>query len=468
MLDKKKGIVMAIVGWLLLTINLMAQSAYDIRLNLSHYDTLEKVAHYDVQLRSSGTTWGLAGQNYRLYYDAAKAIFLEGMSKLPSAYQRFNLVQHVNGVDATSIDGGLAFANHLGFINFAIDLSDTYNGGIFLPNTGEWITTASLSFKIECELPENCMQTVWARADKTNAYATSFVEISTWESPNVTKFTIGNNYFDLVPSLINTTIDIRVFLSGAYDEATGLMRDDLRQKGYLPLEEPYSSINKEEGEFAFKVTDNVNVKVQPSVFEDRGNQSIVDWILVEIRNAIDPTIIEMTKVGLLQREGRVVEVDGLSELSFEGLPEQFYVAIKHRNHLGIMCQELIVNNNEMIDFINPAFEVYGKHARLKLRDKMLLWTGNADSNQFLSFQGGGSVSPDVSSIFWEVLSDTTNHNRLINHIKLGYNNADTNMDGFVKYAGPENDVFPIFLSIVQYPENYLSLPNYLIREKLPE
>lgn len=470
MLQKQKSLgVVLLVGWLFMTFTLKGQTTYDIRLAFSHYDTLVNVAHYEVQLRSSNNvTWGLAGQNYRLYYDSAKANFKEGTSKLPSTYQNFNLVQHVNKVDASSVNGNIEFAKNLGFINFAIDLNDTYNGGIFLPENGDWVTTAILSFEIACAMPENCMQTIWARDGKTNTYATSFVEISVWEEKNVTKSTLGNNFFDISLMLSKKSIKIRTFLLGAYEESTGLMRDDLRKKGYLPLGEPYSAITKLDKSLAFESIKNEKVKANSAIFSDKGQHSIVDWILVEIRNVDNPSTVEFSKVGLLQRDGYIINVEDNNPISFEGLPDQFYIAIRHRNHLGVMSQELLNKDLEMVDFTSIDLKTYGNYARKKLERTMLLWTGNADSNQFLSFQGGGLADSDVSTVLWEVLSDSNNPKRLLNHVKFGYHNADVNMDGSVKYSGPKNDIFPIFLSIIQHPLNHLSLSNYLVQEKLPK
>ncbi len=469
MLGKRNSIVIMLLLWLVITLNLKAQNTYDIQLAFSHYDTLTRKAHYDVQLRSgTDTAWGLAGQNYRLYYDATEAQFVEGVSKLPAVYQQFNLVQHASNVDASAVNGAIPFAENLGFINFSIDLSDTYNGGVFLPSNREWVTTASLTFETQCTLPENCMQVIWARDGKTHLYATSFVEVSVWESTNTTNSAIAAEYFDIVKIDSQKALKIRVFLQGAYDEITGLMRDDLRKMGYLPLEEPYSTIKRKNGESIFKVTINEKIKVKPEVFADKGSNSIVDWILIEIREAANSEIIVFSKVGLLQRDGYIVDVDGTNPIDLDRLPDHYFLAIRHRNHLGVMCQEPLNKETKVIDFTTNQLEVYGEHARKEIEEIMFLWTGNADSNEYLSIQGGGITAPEQNTILLEVISDSNNIKGLKNHIKKGYSSADINLDGAVKYFGPNNDVRPVFLSIFQNPGNHRYLSNYLIREQLPD
>ena len=107
-------------------------------------------------------------------------------------------------------------------------------------------------------------------------------------------------------------VGMKVYLQGAFDRATGLMTDHLRAKGYLPEVEPYSTTEVgltkpfvHVGKGGGEMIKNANV------FEDKGENSIVDWIFLEIRAADGETAIA-TRSALLQRNGNIVDVDGVS------------------------------------------------------------------------------------------------------------------------------------------------------------
>jgi hypothetical protein len=105
----------------------------------------------------------------------------------------------------------------------------------------------------------------------------------------------------------------RMMLQGALlDSPDGLMRDDLRSADVIPLEEPYTVL-----EFAhFSGGGSETVATPLDIFSGHGDNSIVDWVFVELRDANDPALIVATRSGLLQRDGDVVEIDGVSPLCF--------------------------------------------------------------------------------------------------------------------------------------------------------
>ena len=173
---------------------------YDIRLNYVGLDCSTNTACYDVQLSStSGNNWNLAGQNYRLYYDASLAAFTSGTAQLGSDYQNFTLIQDIQDNNATGT-GNLTFESSLGFLNYSIDLLNPAMIGDSLLGNGTWKTTSQLCFQLEGDVLDNdasCLEFVWARADSTEDYATSFVEVSEWVGVNMTQMATGSNYTDL-------------------------------------------------------------------------------------------------------------------------------------------------------------------------------------------------------------------------------------------------------------------------------
>ena len=148
------------------------------------------------------------------------------------------------------------------------------------------------------------------------------------------------------------------------------------------------------------------------------------------------------------------------------------MAVRHRNHLGVMSKSPIFLGGEshkeiVADFADPSMEVYGEHSRKRLNEVCMLWGGNADNDAFLVFRGGGIARPDGDEIFFRIFLDSHNQNAHINHITNGYYTEDTNMDGKVIYQGPNNDLTTIFYNIIQHPNNVFFNENFYVVEQLP-
>lgn len=121
-----------------------------------------------------------------------------------------------------------------------------------------------------------------------------------------------------------------VYLQGAYEAGTGLMWDDLRTQHLLPLQEPYTVLG-------YTHVGGGGESTQQAVLDISGANAIVDWVFLEVRDPSSYAIVKATRSALLQRDGDVVDVDGVSSVTFSGLaPGAYYVVVKHRNHLGVM------------------------------------------------------------------------------------------------------------------------------------
>ena len=132
------------------------------------------------------------------------------------------------------------------------------------------------------------------------------------------------------------------------------MNDTLRTLNLLPATEPYSSLTR----FSHIGGETVNA----GVFAVSGNNAIVDWVLVELRNGSDPSRLVATRAALLQRDGDVVDMDGVSPVAFANQSNgSYYVVVGHRNHLRVMTAAPVAlsNASPLIDFTNPATPTYG-------------------------------------------------------------------------------------------------------------
>ena len=123
---------------------------------------------------------------------------------------------------------------------------------------------------------------------------------------------------------------VKVNLQGAYDAVAGKMRADLSQARLVPNLSPFSG--------ADSTTTGVLV---PATAIAQGDE-IVDWVTVQLRSETDSTIVQAEQSALLQRDGDVVDLDGESPVRFHDVvPGNYFVAIRNRNHLGVMTERAI-------------------------------------------------------------------------------------------------------------------------------
>lgn len=277
-----------------------------------------------------------------------------------------------------------------------------------------------------------------------------------------------------VIAFCGVTVAAKVFLGAVYDDGTMLMSDNLRAANLLPLNQPYGGI--EYPDFAYTGTEATTAPV----LSVTGSNAIVDWVLVEIRDSVNPITVLSRKAALVQRDGDIVDVDGVSPLLFTGTDAgNYYVAIRHRNHLGVMTGTAVaLSMSSIVDFTLSSTSNYqlsgvtgSPHAqRTWGSGKRSLWGGNAglvsNTEDKVIFQGSNS---DVDEIYFKVLLDLGNSMFLPNYIVPNtYARTDTNLDGMVVYQGSGSDPDVSFFAVLQHPFNALFLPNYTLFEQIPK
>ena len=268
-------------------------------------------------------------------------------------------------------------------------------------------------------------------------------------------------------SVMGIKLNIRVHLKGPllYGGNSGslLMGDDLRQKGYLPLEEPYTAFPRFNHVGADGGGETVANKM---VFEQTGADAIVDWLFIELRDAADSTKVIATRSALLQRDGDVVGMNGHSSVHFASMPMgEYYVAVRHRNHLGVMTGEPYELGAipQTLDFTDPAFPTYGTNAQAKIAGRMAMHAGNFNQDRRVIAIGPGN---DVFSLFSAVLSAEDNTMHLTNYILKGYSLADLDLDGEAIYNGAGNERTKLFYHVLGNCLNN-GQPNCILVEQLP-
>lgn len=242
-------------------------------------------------------------------------------------------------------------------------------------------------------------------------------------------------------------MNAKVFLQGPYNASTGKMNDALRAgTNIIPLTDPYRTALY--SSFFTHFNNPIEETASPLVFSNQTNDddNIVDWVFLELRNSSSALI--QTRSALLQKDGDVVDVDGITPVFFKNLDGGSYViTVRHRNHLGLSvdastyAKSLTIANpgaGNIYDLRtatnNQLFgtaAAYSTATHPTLGNVNLLWAGNAspngnvkyngpgnDQNQILNTKLGGSLSTILSNVYLP---------------------EDVNMDRIVKWNGPNND-----------------------------
>ncbi len=257
-----------------------------------------------------------------------------------------------------------------------------------------------------------------------------------WQRPsNPTTTLIAGTYLarwqDCPPS-----VTMRAALQGPYDPSNGLMNDDLRAGGMIPSGEPFTALGFTHAGGGGGET------VPGGLLAVTGPNAIVDWVLVELRDKNNPSTILRTRSALLQRDGDVVGTDGYPRLLFNGLAsDNYYVAVRHRNHLGAMTfgSKTLDKSETGVDFTLGTTATYGTDARVVLGNgRRALWAGNAWRDGVIKYTGSfNDRDPILQTIGGSVPTITV----------PGYLMTDVNLDGITKYTGVKNDRDLILLNI---------------------
>jgi hypothetical protein len=229
------------------------------------------------------------------------------------------------------------------------------------------------------------------------------------------------------PGDCGVNVRLRTALAGALPTGT-VMTDHLRASGLLPLVEPYCALG-----YSFTGT-SPGIAVAPSMFNTTGNQAIVDWVIVEVRQPSAPFAILHSRPALLQRDGNVIDADGSSYINAPLPPGTYRFTVRHRNHLGVMTGPLACSldpTNTLIDLRSTSTSTFGTNALTTVGPLRCMWPGNTNFDGQVRYSGTGNDRDVVLiAVGGSTPSNTSNN---------VYSAADINLDGVVKYTGPDND-----------------------------
>ncbi len=210
---------------------------------------------------------------------------------------------------------------------------------------------------------------------------------------------------------VEAVLEAKVFLEACYDVNTGEMKTDLYQENLLPLNQPYDIAPWNHSE-AVSVP---NAAAFPT--------NTVDWVLVELRQGmpilsgpLPASTLAESHAALLLSDGSIVSSDG-TPLKFNNveLGQNYYLLIRHRNHLDIVSGNALAGADNMIyDFTLGLEQSFGvSQQKLSTDGKAMMFA--ADFNIDASIQ----------------ISDY-NRWKAIPAVLDTYSLEDANMDGVIQ------------------------------------
>ena len=233
---------------------------------------------------------------------------------------------------------------------------------------------------------------------------------------------------------------MKMFLQGAY--STGLSRHKDVSATWASvlnanaLSQPYNTAAF--GNYAGTETVTAGFFTSTAATTD-----IVDWVLVELRDAVTPTTIITRRAAFIREDGLIVDLDGVSSVSFKGYAAgNYFVVIRHRNHLGVRTAATqLVDGSATApatyNFSSAQTQAYQDGAIITnaaMKDLgggvFGMWGGNANSNASVRASGPPTLNDYLYLINTTLGGDVT---LILSNV---YNSADMNMDGTVRASGP--------------------------------
>jgi hypothetical protein len=284
-------------------------------------------------------------------------------------------------------------------------------------------------------------------------------------------YAFQNTCGDLTGDVVNVYLNAvrpKIMLQGAMLNPNvgedNLMRDDLRVLGLLPNSSPYGD----------------NAPISGNPFSVTGPNAIVDWVWVELRSDEDNTYIVTAQSALVQRDGDVVGLDGTSVLCLKecefcetAISGNYYVAIKHRNHLAVMTANPIPiglsYTETVIDFTDANNVItFGTDAQTSFgmpTNTLGMWAGDVDNNGVIQYVGSQAETPSILAF---IMNDPSNTLELPTWPVTGYHPFDTDLNATVQYVGSNSELPFILQNIYAFPGNIFDLPSQQIEQQLPD
>ncbi len=170
------------------------------------------------------------------------------------------------------------------------------------------------------------------------------------------------------------TAYIKILLEGLFDNVSGEMETTMSLSNLVPKNQPYDV-----SPYDYTGTDVLGL----------GVANVVDWVLVQLREVGNSSIVAHQKAVILRKDGFIIDSDGNEKIDF-GLvkSDSFYIAIYHRSHLPVMSREphFFQTASTTCDFTISEFSTMGDSQQKNIDGKFLLNAGDFDGNGIINNQ----------------------------------------------------------------------------------
>ncbi len=209
----------------------------------------------------------------------------------------------------------------------------------------------------------------------------------------------------VTPTPVANQLGAKALLQGPYDPNIGKMRTDLRQQGLLPVAQPFNT-----APWNYMGTETLT-QLAPD--------SIVDWVLVELRDVNNPKIVLARKAAVLLKGGQLVQEDGHSLMEVPQGVTNFYLVVYNWNHLAVMSSQPLQK------YGNVYFHDFSKGMNSLFQDITIsnLPGVLVPAGVSLLYQGDASGDAQINSLdLGQVMQQ---------YFNTGSNHSDVNLDGMI-------------------------------------
>lgn len=242
------------------------------------------------------------------------------------------------------------------------------NAQIQIQHTEHYGAQSGLTGDYKTGIPGGATANVTVTA---NGYYAETVQVTITEG----QITYQNfNLTPVIPCNNDYGIQVQAFLEGMFSPGIEEMIATINQQNLIPLTQPFntSPFNYSGIEFLHS-------------FDD----SVIDWVLLELRDATDPSIIIEQRACLIHKDGMLTDIGGRFPVKFCNglLGTNYYLALYHKSHLGVISSSTItLSNSSNYDFTSATTQAAGFLQQKMLNTKAVLYSGEYDNNGLVNNQ----------------------------------------------------------------------------------
>jgi len=210
----------------------------------------------------------------------------------------------------------------------------------------------------------------------------------------------------------NIVLNLKVYLEGPFEDSA--MGTFLNTSGILPLSQPYQAS-------PWNYNGSETVLSIPGI-------TVVDWVLVELRDAQavsqaagESAVARMA--AFVTSDGIVRSISGNQQLTFPvAINDSLYVVIWHRNHLGVMSSQGLVQTEGVYnwDFTTSYVQTYGGGAGIQEIGPGIWGMAGGDAS------ADGLIDHQDKFVWWEANAGEVKYHPADLNLDTQINNQDKN------------------------------------------